>query len=270
MFLEVATLATDEGFVRPGRALDGQQIYLHGLESRHRVRFDGALPGHLDDEDTKQAWRERTESAAQQAAATGAPIELPGLAGLLTVRRDDGSGGQQLTGPPQQIDAAHRILNKLAEKTEQTRAAGVAWVLLEDRNNAMRLTDFYAAPLADKIPQLHTLVADVLDQHSHLAEIIWTCTARAVTPPPAADAHSDTGSAIQRALPGCRVRQSVLIPRRILLPDQTRLLTRLLQQEPGWLDGAHARLGYRGGFASLLAAPPPATTHSALWTLGTT
>jgi hypothetical protein len=266
VFLEVATLATDTGFVKQERALDGQQVHLHGLEARYRVRFDGALPGHIDEQQEREAWRERTERAAQQVAATGAPVELTGPAGLLTVRPDDGSGGQRLTGPVQQIDAAHRILNKLAEKAKQTRAASVAWVLLDDHNDAMRLTDFFAAPLTDKITQLHALVADLLDQHSHLAGVIWTYTGRAVTAPPSAQAHSDAGSAIQRALPGCRVRQSVLIPRRILLPDQTRLLTRLLQQEPGWLDGALARLGYRGGFASLLATPPPATAHSALWT----
>lgn len=266
VFLEVATLSTDEGFVHQERALDGQQIHLHGLEIRHRVRFDGALPGHLDNEDERKAWRERTESAALQAAETGAPVEVPDPAGLLTVRPDDGSGGQRLTGPQQQIDAAHRILNKLAEKAKQTRAAGVAWVLLDDHNDAMRLTDFFAAPLAAKIDQLHALVADLLNQHSHLAGVIWTYTGRAVTPPPGADAHTDKGSAIQRALPGCRVRQSVLIPRRILIPDQTRLLVRLLQQEPGWLDDALSRLGYAGGFASLLAAPPPPTTRSALWT----
>ena len=263
VFLEVATLSTDEGFTLQQRAMDGQQIHLRSLESRHRVRFDGALPGHLNNEQERKAWRERTERAAQQAAEIGAPAEVLCPAGLLTARPDDGSGGQRLTGPPQQIDAAHRILNKLAEKAEQTRAAGVAWVLLDDHNDAMRLTDFFAAPLTEKIYQLHALVADLLDQNSHLAGVIWTYTGRAVTAPPSAEAHASHGSAIQRALPGCRVRQSVLIPRHILIPNQTRLLTRLLQQEPGWLDGALARLGYRGGFAALLATPPPAAT---LWT----
>lgn len=56
----------------------------------------------------------------------------------------------------------------------------------------------------------------------HVAEIVWTRSSRAVTAPASRAVHTDHGSALLRALPGCRMCESVLIPRRIVLPDQYR------------------------------------------------
>ena len=115
------------------------------------------------------------------------------------------------------------------------------------------MAPFWAAPPADKVGQPAGLVHDLLDRHRHVAGIVWTRTVRAVSPVQSAAVAQDAGYAIVRSLPGCRVRHSVVIPRRTVLPYQTQLLVRLLPREPDRLDGALARLGHPEGPASLLA-----------------
>lgn len=264
VFIEVATLATDQRFAEQERAFDLQQTFVRGMEMRHGVQLDGALPGHLDPDDEAR-WHQAVEAACL-AASTGSPAEVEGGfgGGLVARRAAAGESGQRLSGPLVQIDAARRMLNMLDRKARQTASVGTAWIVLVDYNEGMRLTEFYRAPLAAKIGQLRALVDGVLGRYPHLGGIVWTHTSRAVTAPAPAAVHADEGSALLRALPGCRVRESVLIPRRIVLPHQTRLLLRLLDAEPGWIDDVLARLDYPGGLASLVRAPAP--TSRALWT----
>lgn len=251
-FLEVVTLSTDAAFLRQERALAGHQSHVRALQVKLGVSFDGDLPGILDELDA-QAWRDRVTAAAGESAASGQPVTLQDMHGTLTVRPDTGGTSQRLSGPLVQIDAARRLVLALERKAEQTRAAAAAWLWLVDHNDVMRLSPFFAASPADKIGQLRALVGDVLDRYPHLGGIVWTRTGRIVTLVPPVDAKQDGGYAIVRSLPGCRVRQSVVLPRRIILPYQTQLVVRLLEREPDWLDGALARLGHPGGLTSLLA-----------------
>lgn len=252
VFLEVVTLSTDQAFLRRERALAGHQSHVRALELQLGVSFDGDLPGVLEGPDA-QTWRDRMTSAAAKCAADGQAVTIHDVHGMLTIRPDEGRPGQRLTGQLVQIDAARRLLLALERKAAQTRAAATAWLWLVDHNDVMALAPFSAAPPAEQIGQLHALVHDVLDRHPHLAGIVWTRTGRIVSPVPTVDAQQDSGYAIVRSLPGCRVRQSVVLPRRIVLPYQTQLLLRLLDREPDWLDGALERLGYPGGLAALLA-----------------
>ena len=78
-------------------------------------------------------------------------------------------------------------------------------------------------------------------------------------------AQTDSGFALQRALPVDRVRQSIILNRRLILPDQTARVVQLCDAESRWLDWALARLGVTGGVDALLTQPPP-VPQSRLWT----
>lgn len=160
------------------------------------------------------------------------------------------------------------MLAAFDRKARETRAAGTAWLVLLDHNDAMNLTMFGKAGLEEKVGQLHDLTSDLLARHPHVAGLVWTRTARAVTPPNPVDASTRQGAGILRALPGCRLRETVIIPRRIVVPHQTRLMANLFEREPGWLDGVLETLGYPG-IAGLLRSPEtavPAAQGTRLWT----
>jgi hypothetical protein len=247
---------------------DGAQVrhhrFLLGLQTRYGVQIDGALPGALD-QDAEAAWRQRVQQAAADCAAGHGPVSVrwPGIEAL-TVRPDEATIGDKLTGPLIELDAGTRLLSKLDGKGEQTSDAGIAWVWMEDHNEVMRFVPFSSAPLEKKIAQFHDLAGALLEHHGHLAGIVWTRTHRAGGQVRAVTEHTEQGFAMVRALPGGRARESVVIHRRIVLPDQTNAVMRLIDREPEWLDHALARLGYPGGFAALLKKPP--TPATALWT----
>lgn len=273
VFLEVVTLATDQGFARDELAHDLHHAHLLKLETRYRVRFDGALPGVLDDDD-EHAWLVRTTAAAKRCARTGQPIAATGLpvaaggpdAETLLVRPDGDGVGRKLNGPMIEIDPTRRLLSALERKAHQTSSVTGAWLWLVDHNDAMRLTPFARATPDEKVRNLHALVNGVLERHPHLAGIVWTYTTRIVSPIAPTDVHCDEGFAVVRSLPGLRGRLSVLIPRRLVLPHQTGLLVRMLQRESDWLDHALDHLGYRGGLDTLLAARTPTPAAKTLWT----
>lgn len=270
VFIEVTTLATDQQFTDSERAFDRQAAVLRGLETRFKVSFEGALPGRVAD-DAEQAWQEQAENAARAAAAIGDEVSVqdpPNEEGL-TVRPDTGRLGLRLSGPHMEVDTARRMLGAYDRKARQTQAAGTAWIVLLDHNDSMKLTPFGRASLAEKVGQLHDLTKDLLARHPHVAGIVWTRTIRAVTPPNPAAADTREGTGILRALPGSRLRETVIIPRRIVVPHQTRLMAGLFAREAGWLDGALEVLGHPGGLAGLLRSPSPAALPAQgtrLWT----
>lgn len=119
-------------------------------------------------------------------------------------------------------------------------------------------------PIDAKLDALTDLAAPILTQRSHLAGITWS-TAQWCTPvPPDAQAQTLSGIALQRALATDRVRQSVILNRRLILPDQTARVVRLCEAEPRWLDWALLQLGIPGRVGTLLTQRPP-TVSSRLW-----
>jgi hypothetical protein len=149
-------------------------------------------------------------------------------------------------------------------KGAQTRGAGLAWVWVEDYGGIHPLSAFTSMPIEAKLGALADLAAPVLADRLHLAGIAWSAAQWNSPASPDVQAQTATGFALQRALPVDRVRQSIILNRRLILPNQTARIVQLCEAEPRWLDWALARLGVKGGVNSLLTRPPP-VPKSPLW-----
>lgn len=140
----------------------------------------------------------------------------------------------------------------------------MAWIWVEDYGGIHPLSDFAGIAIGAKLRALADLADPVLADRPHLAGIMWS-TAQWWSPvPPDIQAEDLTGVALQRALPIERVRQSIVLNRRLILPDQTAKVRQICEAEPRWLDWALAQLGIAGGVNALLTQPPQAP-KSRLW-----
>ena len=125
---------------------------------------------------------------------------------------------------------------------------------------------FTSMPIDAKLDALAELVRPILAERTHLAGIVWSSGQWRTQPPPDAQAHTPAGIGLQRALPVERVRQSVILNRRLILPDQTARMAQLCEAEPRWLNWALNRLGITGGISALLTQQqPPRAAQSRLW-----
>jgi hypothetical protein len=122
--------------------------------------------------------------------------------------------------------------------------AGVAWIWVEDYGDLYPYTPFATMPLQDKLAALDALAEPMLAQRLHVSGVVWTRAVRAQAPIDN-DAVDQSGFAVQRGLPGGVVRKTVTVHRRLLLPDQLRIIAPLTSAEQGWLDWALERLGAR-------------------------
>ena len=124
---------------------------------------------------------------------------------------------------------------------------------------------FTSMPLGMKITTLAGLGRQALADRPHLAGMAWSTVSRRAPLPPDEQAEVPEGIALQRGLPIEHVRQTVIINRGLILPDQTRILAQACDREPHWLDWALRRLDVSGGINSLLNQPTQ-TRESRLWT----
>jgi hypothetical protein len=115
-----------------------------------------------------------------------------------------------------------------------------------------------------KLGALADLAGPVLADRTHLAGIAWSAAQWCSAVLPDTRAQNLAGVALQRALPIERVRQSIVLNRRLILPNQTARVVQICDAEPRWLDWALARLGITGGVNALLAQPS-AAPKSQLW-----
>ena len=115
-----------------------------------------------------------------------------------------------------------------------------------------------------KLSALADLAGPVLTDRPHLAGITWSAAQWCSPVLPDVQAKDLTGVALQRALPIERVRQSIVLDRRLILPGQTAKVRQICDAEPSWLDWALAQLGITGGVNALLTQPPQAP-QSRLW-----
>jgi hypothetical protein len=263
-FLEVVTFGPDKNSETEDKHHDRHFLHLLSLRPAEPVYWEGDIPGLLNKTD-EAAWIQATAEAAARCAQTGEPAEVPGRDGTCLIFRPGAAPPDTSTkGPYVESDDGSRLARKIDRKGAQTRDAGLAWVWVEDYGGIHPLSAFKSMPIEAKLGALAELAAPVLADRPHLAGIAWSAAQWNSPAPPDAQVQTASGFALQRALPVDRVRQSIILNRRLILPDQTARVVQLCEAEPRWLDWALARLGITGGVNALLTQPPP-VPKSPLW-----
>jgi hypothetical protein len=263
-FLEVVTFGPDENSEVEDKHHHQHFLHLLSLRPAEPICWEGDIPGLLNRTD-EAAWIKATAEAAARCAQMGEPVEIPGRDGTcLIVRPGAAPPGTSAKGPYAESDDGSRLARKIDRKGTQTRGAGIAWVWVEDYGGIHPLSAVENMPIEAKLGALADLAAPILVGQPHLAGIAWSAARWSSSALPDAQAQTASGSVLQRALPVNRVRQSVILNRRLILPDQTARMVRLCEAEPRWLDWALARLGVTGGVNALLTQPPP-LPKSPLW-----
>jgi hypothetical protein len=265
VFLEVVTFGPDENTETEEKHHDRHFMHLLSLRSDAPIYWEGDIPGLLNRTD-EAAWIRATAEAAARCAQRGEPVDIPGRDGAcLTVRPGAAPPNTSTVGPYLESDDGSRLARKIDQKGAQTRGASLAWVWVEDYGGIHPLSDFNSMPIEAKLGALADLAAPVLADRIHLAGIGWSAAQWNSPPPSDSQAQTESGVALQRALPVDRVRQSIILNRQLILPDQTARVVQLCGAEPRWLDWALAQLGITGGANALLTQPPPGL-KSRLWT----
>lgn len=256
VLIEVLTVSPDEEFQQQNAGTEQCLTHLHWLERDYDVHWEGDVPGRLPPHELSR-WKEATTEAAAEAARRQQPARVAVLdVGVLSARPGPAAPGTSLTGPLVESDQGHRFLGKLHQKAEQTRDGVPAWIWVEDHGLFQPLTPFQGFPLEQKVTAFAGLVGNVLRQYPHLAGVVLSNAARRIRPrPPDHTVGTSDGFGFRRGLPGDRQRETIVVPRRLVLPDQTRLVARLLSEEPRWLDWALIRLGVPGGVRALIRDP---------------
>ncbi|MET7760729.1 hypothetical protein ABZS71_01335 [Streptomyces sp. NPDC005393] len=232
------------------------------------IYWEGDFPELLNGNDF-ETWKKRAEEAARQCAASEAAVDVLSNAGRrLTVHPGTAPQGTTLTGDTVESDQGKRLLGKVRGKCAKTEGAGTAWIWVEDHSGLFHFPmPFADMSLAAKTDALADLLGPVLGEYVHVAGIIVSNAARRRLPLPLdEDALRPAAQGFRRGLPLDRVRETIVIPRRIILPDQTNLIARMCHAEAASLDWALGRLGVPGGVTSLLADSSTPRRVSPLWT----
>ncbi|MET7635985.1 hypothetical protein [Streptomyces sp. NPDC005078] len=268
VFIEVVTFAEDQKLQDYEKFRQNCRIHLLTLDRDHDIYWEGDFPELLNGDDF-ETWKKWTEEAAQQCAALGAAVDVLSSAGRqLTVHPGTAPQGTTLTGETVESDQGKRLLGKVRGKCAKTEGAGTAWIWVEDHSGLFHFPmPFAEMSLAAKTDALADLIGPLLREYVHVAGIIVSNAARRRLPLPLdEDALRPAAQGFQRGLPLDRVRETIVIPRRILLPEQTNLIARMCDAEAAALDWALERLGVPGGVRSLLADSSTLHRLSPLWT----
>ncbi|MDX2707339.1 hypothetical protein PV350_31470 [Streptomyces sp. PA03-6a] len=268
VFIEVVTFAEDQKLQEYEKFRQNCRMHLFALDRGRTIYWEGDLPELLNGDDFG-IWQNRTEEAAQRCVAFGAPVDVFSNAGRrLTVHPGLAPQGTTLSGDTVESDQGRRLLGKVRGKCNKTVGAGTAWIWVEDHSGLFHLpTPFAAMPLAAKTDALADLFGPLLAEYTHVAGIVISNVGRRRLPlPPNETASRPAAQGFRRGLPLDRVRETIVVPRRILLPEQTALIARMCDGEADALDWALARLNVPGGVASLVTSSATPRQHSPLWT----
>ncbi|MFC5805356.1 hypothetical protein [Streptomyces formicae] len=268
VFIEVVTFAEDQKLQDYEKFRQNCRVHLLALDRDRDIHWEGDFPELLNSDDF-ETWKKRTEEAAQQCADLEAAVDVLSNAGRrLTVHPGTAPQGTTLTGETVESDQGRRLLGKVRGKCAKTAEAGTAWIWVEDHSGLFYFPmPFAEMSLAAKTDALAELFGPLLEEYVHVAGIIVSNAARRRLPLPLdEDALRPAAQGFQRGLPLDRVRETIVIPRRILLPEQTNLIARMCDAEAAALDWALRRLGVPGGVTSLLADSLATHRVSPLWT----
>ncbi|MFD4724907.1 hypothetical protein ACFWNW_07460 [Streptomyces seoulensis] len=268
VFIEVVTFAEDQKLRDYEAFRQKCREHLFVLDRGRDIYWEGDFPELLNRDDF-EAWKKRAEQAAQQCVASGAAVDVVSRAGRrLTVRLGTAPMGTTLASDSGESDQGKRLVAKVRGKCAKTEGAGSAWIWVEDHSGLFQPpAPFAELSLAAKTDALADLFGPLLAEYGHVAGIIVSNAARRRLPlPPDEDALRPAARGFQRGLPLDRVRETVVISRRILLPEQTNLIARMCDSEATALDWALGKLGVPGGVASLLADSSTPPRASRLWT----
>ncbi|MFJ5074913.1 hypothetical protein ACIP8Z_09955 [Streptomyces sp. NPDC088553] len=268
VFVEVVTFGVDQKLLDDEKFREKCRDHLFALGRGRDIYWEGDYPEPLNSDDFK-AWKRRTEEAAQQCGISGAAVDVLSSTGRrLTVHPGAAPPGTVLTGATVESDQGKRLLGKVRGKCGKTKGAGTAWIWVEDHSGLFHFpTPFAELSLSTKTDALADLFGPLLGEHAHVAGIIVSNAAHRRLPLPRDEtAIRPSGQGFRRGLPLDRVRETIVIPRRILLPDQTSMIARMCDDEGAVLDWALGELGVSGGVTSLLAASSSSHRSSALWT----
>ncbi|GAA5210605.1 hypothetical protein [Streptomyces thinghirensis] len=267
-FIEVVTFAEDQKFQDYERFRQNCGRHLLALDRDCTIYWEGDLPERLNDDDF-ETWKKRTVEAAQQCAASGAAVDVLSSTGRrLTVHPGTAPQGTNVTGDTVESDQGRRLLSKVRDKCAKTQGAGTAWIWVEDHSGLFHFpTPFAGMSLAAKTDALAELLGPLLEEYVHVAGIIVSNAAlRRLPLPPDEDTPRPAAQGFRRGLPLDRVRETIVVPRRIILPDQTSLIARMCDGEATTLDWALGQLDVPGGVTSLLADSSTPRRDSPLWT----
>ncbi|MET9109084.1 hypothetical protein [Streptomyces zhihengii] len=268
VFIEVVTLAEDQKSQDYERFRQNVRAHLFTLDRGREIYWEGDLPELLNG-DAFEGWKKSTEEAAQQCAASGAAVDVLSNAGRrLTVHPGTAPQGTTLAGNTVETDQGRRLLGKVRGKCAKTAGAGTAWIWVEDHSGLFHFpTPFAGMSLAAKTDALADLLGPLLAEYVHVAGIVVSNAAHRRLPlPPDEDALRPAAQGFRRGLPLDRVRETIVIPRRILLPEQTSLIARMCHAEADALDWALGQLGVPQGVSSLLIDSSTPHWVSPLWT----
>ncbi|WP_037626217.1 hypothetical protein [Streptomyces aureus] len=268
VFIEVVTFAEDQKFQDYEEFRQRCRSHLFTLD--REIYWEGDFPEQLNRHDF-EAWKTRTEEAANECAVSGAVVDVLSKGGSrLTAHPGQAPHGTTLTGQTVESDQGQRLLSKVRGKCAKTAGAGTAWIWVEDHSGLFHFPmPFADLTLAAKTDALADLLGPLLVDYVHVAGIVVSNAARRRLPlPKDEDATRPAAQGFLRGLPLDRVRETIVIPRRILLPEQTSVIARMCDTEAALLDWALAKLGIPGGVMSLLADSSPRPRTSPLWTPG--
>lgn len=251
LFVEVATFGPDTVGAQEDHYFDQHVHQLIAQVGRREMYWEGRVPGFLNSTDEIK-WRQRVADAADQCAQAQESVEVRGPWGCLVVRPGTAPRRARLVGPHVETNTGTRLVEILNKKAAKTRAAGIAWIWIEDTGGTHISSEFNAMSLVAKLNALARLTEPVLLEHPHLAGLVWSRQETTSATAPNVQTQDRSGIALQRSLPTNRVRQTVILNRRLILPEQTRLLATLCDREPLWLDWALEQLGVPGRLTSLL------------------
>jgi hypothetical protein len=220
VFFEVVTFGPDDLSAMRDKYHDRHFLHLLSLRPTEPIYWEGDIPGFLNKSDEAK-WIQATTEASTHCAQTGEPAKIPGADGTCLVVRPGVAPHETATrGPYVETDDGARLAERLDRKGAQTRGAGIAWIWVEDYGGIHPLSDFAGMAIDAKLGALADLASPVLADRTHLAGITWSAAQWCSPVPPDTQAEDLTGIALQRALPIERVRQSIILNRRLIVNIQ--------------------------------------------------